>query len=257
MTFIRSLIYAGWFYVSMALVGLPWLPVAFLSRGAAVGAIRFWAATQRFALHWICGIRTEFRGLENIPEGPCVIAMKHQSTYDTIAPFLFLRDPAFVLKRELLRMPVFGLYAARARMIAIDRSGGLKTMKLMLAAAKVQNQLGRPVVIFPEGTRQLVDAPTDLKPGAFAMYRELEAPCVPVALNTGLCWRGSGFIRRPGVAVFECLPVIEPGLDRAEFTRRLKSALDPATARLVSEGRSHQSRRDVAANAAERTEGAG
>ncbi len=256
MTFLRSLLYAGWFYLSMALIGLPWLPFAYLSRGAAVDAIGVWARSQRFALRWLCGIRTEVRGLENVPDGPCIVAMKHQSTYDTIAPFLFLKDPAFVLKQELLHMPVFGLYAQRARMIAIDRKGGLKTMKLMLAAAKVQNELGRPVVIFPEGTRQFVDAATELKAGAFAMYRELNVPCVPVALNTGLCWRGSDFTRRPGVAVFECLPTIEPGLDRAEFTRRLKAALDPATARLVAEGRTHQSRHDIAANTAERTEGA-
>jgi 1-acyl-sn-glycerol-3-phosphate acyltransferase len=250
MIFFRSFLYAAWFYSSMGIIGLPALPFVVFSRRGAVNTIRFWAATQRFVLHWVCGIRTEFRGLENVPDGPSVIAMKHQSTYDTIAPFLFLKDPAFVLKRELLRMPVFGLYAQRSGMIAIDRGGGLKTMKLMLAAAKTESEKGRPVVIFPEGTRQDVDAPTDLKAGAFAMYRELGAPCVPVALNTGLCWRGSDFLRRPGVAVFECLPPIEPGLEREEFTRRLRDALAPATARLVAEGRTHQSKRDVAANTA-------
>ena len=250
MMFIRSFLYAAWFYSSMGIIGLPCLPFIFTSRRVAMDTIRRWAASQRFVLRWVCGIRTEFRGLENVPHGPSVIAMKHQSTYDTIAPFLFLQDPAFVLKRELLHMPVFGLYAERAGMVAIDRGGGLKTMKLMLAAAKRQAEMGRPMVIFPEGTRQDVDAPTDLKAGAFAMYRELAAPCVPVALNTGLCWRGSDFLRRPGVMVFECLPPIEPGLERAEFTKRLRDALAPATARLVAEGRTRQSKRDVAANTA-------
>jgi 1-acyl-sn-glycerol-3-phosphate acyltransferase len=250
MMFLRSFLYAAWFYSSMGIFGLPALPFVLLSRRTAVSTIRMWAASQRFVLRWVCGIRTEFRGLENVPPGPSVVAMKHQSTYDTIAPFLFLKDPAFVLKRELLRMPVFGLYAQRAGMIAIDRGGGLKTMKLMLAAAKVESDKGRQMVIFPEGTRQDVDAPTDLKAGAFAMYRELGAPCVPVALNTGLCWRGSDFLRRPGVVVFECLPPIEPGLEREEFTQRLRDALAPATARLVAEGRTHQSKRDVAANVA-------
>ena len=250
MMFIRSFIYAAWFYSSMGIIGLPCLPFIFTSRRIAMDTIRVWAASQRFVLRWICGIRTEFRGLEHVPQGPSVIAMKHQSTFDTIAPFLFLQDPAFVLKRELLRMPVFGLYAERAGMVAIDRGGGLRTMKLMLAAAKRQADMGRALVIFPEGTRQDVDAPTDLKAGAFAMYRELAAPCVPVALNTGLCWRGSDFLRRPGVMVFECLAPIEPGLDRAQFSQRLRDALAPATARLIAEGRSRQSKRDVAANMA-------
>lgn len=240
MTALRSFLYAAWFYASMGIIGLPALPFALVSRRVAIDTIRLWAATQRFVLHWVCGARTEFRGLQNVPDGPSVIAMKHQSTYDTIAPFLFLKDPAFVLKRELLRLPVFGLYAQRAGMIAIDRGGGIKTMKLMLAAAKRQADMGRPMVIFPEGTRQDVDAPTELKAGAFAIYRELGAPCVPVALNTGLCWRGSGFLRRPGVMVLECLPPIEPGLDRETFTQRLRDALAPATARLVAEGRAHQ-----------------
>lgn len=239
MIFIRSLLYSLWFYGSIAIVGLVRLPFVF-SRKGALDSIRYWAETQRFVLHWVCGIRTEFRGMENIPAGAAVIAMKHQSTYDTVAPFLFVPNPAFVLKKELTALPLFGLYAQRAGMIAIDRGGGLKTMKKMLAAARAESDQGRAIVIFPEGTRQDVDAPADLKPGAFAMYRALEAPCVPVALNTGLCWKGSGFLRRPGVAVFEALAPIEPGLDREHFTWRLKEALEPATRRLVAEGRAHQ-----------------
>lgn len=240
MIFIRSLLYNIWFYASLLIIGVGWLPFAWGSRKAAIDAINAWAASQRFAMRWICGATTEFRGMEHIPAGASVIAMKHQSTYDTIAPFLFIHDPAFILKQELLKAPVFGLYAQRTHMIAIDRGGGAKTLRRMLVDAKAQADAGRALIIFPEGTRQDVDAPTDLKPGAFAIYRALGAPCVPVALNTGLCWRGSGFIRRPGRMVFEALPPIEAGLDREAFTQRLHDALDPATKRLVAEGRSAQ-----------------
>lgn len=240
MTFIRSFLYAAWFYSSLGWVGLPCMPFAYASRKAAVQAITFWAGLQRWALRWICGVRTEFRGLEHLPPGGAIIAMRHQSTYDTIAPFLFIDDPAFILKRELLRAPVFGVYAARSRMIPIDREGGMKTMKAMLAAAKTESEAGRKIVIFPEGTRQPVDAPADLKPGVVAMYNALGAPCVPVALNTGLCWRS--FWRTPGRVIFEVLPPIEPGLKREDFMQRLKDALDPATARLVAEGRAAQAR---------------
>ena len=84
------------------------------------------------------------------------------------------------------------------------------------------------------------DTPADIKPGVIFMYNELGIPCVPVALNTGLCWQGSGFIRKPGRVIFEVLAPIEPGLKRAEFTQRLKDALDPATQKLVAEGRASQ-----------------
>lgn len=242
MTFIRSLLYAVWFYLTMAVIGLVCMPVALFSRDAAMSAIRIWSGAQRLGLRMICGIKTEFRGLEHLPKDGGLIAMKHQSTYDTIAPFLFIRNPGYILKKELLKLPVFGIYASRVG-IPIDRAGGTKTMKLMLAAARKGAEAGQQIVIFPEGTRQLPDAPADIKPGVIFMYNELGIPCVPVALNTGLCWQGSGFLRKPGHIVFEVLPAIEPGLKRAEFTQRLKDALDPATQRLVAEGRAAQGRR--------------
>jgi 1-acyl-sn-glycerol-3-phosphate acyltransferase len=241
MTFIRSLLYAIWFYLTLAVIGLICMPISLFSRSASMSAIRFFAGTQRLGLRLLCGIRTEFRGLENLPKGPGLIAMKHQSTYDTIAPFLFIENPAFILKKELLKAPVFGVYASRVG-IPIDRAGGAKTMKLMMTAAKKGVDAGQQIVIFPEGTRQLPDTPTDVKPGVVFMYNELEIPCVPVALNTGLCWQGSGFIRKPGKVIFEVLKPIEPRLNRKEFTQRLKAALDPATEQLVIEGRAAQRR---------------
>jgi 1-acyl-sn-glycerol-3-phosphate acyltransferase len=242
MTFIRSLLYAIWFYVTLALVGLLWMPFALFSRSAAMGAVRFWTNAQRFGLWLLCGISTEVRGLEHLPKGPSLIAMKHQSTYDTLAPFTFIENPGFILKKELLKIPVFGTYASRVG-IPIDRQGGAKTMKLMLAAAKTGVANGQQIIIFPEGTRALPDAPADIKPGIVLLYNELKVPCVPVALNTGLCWQGSSFLRKPGKVVFEILPPIESGLKRADFTARLAGALDPATVRLVAEGRAAQGKR--------------
>jgi 1-acyl-sn-glycerol-3-phosphate acyltransferase len=239
MIFLRSLVYAIWFYLSMAAVGLVCMPASMASRGAAMSAIRLWAGMQRAALRVLCGIRTEFRGMEHLPRGACIIAMKHQATYDTIAPFLFIHDPVYILKQELLRAPVFGVYASRVG-IPIDRGGRVRTMKAMLAAAKKAVGEERQVVIFPEGTRQAVDAPADLKPGVVAMYNDLKVQCVPVALNTGLCWKP--FWRRPGHIIFEVLKPIEPGLDRRAFMQKLKDALDPATERLVAEGRAAQGR---------------
>lgn len=253
MTVIRSTLYAVWFYGCLVVIGLAFLPFALFSRRAAMRGIRVWANLQRWAMRWLCGARTEVRGLANVPAGACIIAMKHQSTYDTIAPFTFFDDPAFILKRELLSIPIFGLYAARARMIPIDRGGRVKAMKAMMQRAKEEAEAGRKIIIFPEGTRQDVDAPTDLKSGVVAMYRDLALPCVPVALNTGLAWKGAGFTRKPGHIVFDILPPIPPGLSRDEFMQRLEMALDPATRRLVAEGRAVQAAMGVAVAAAKPT----
>jgi len=240
MTFIRSLLYAAWFYVTMAVIGLLAMPVSLFSRDFAMGAVKFYCRAQGFGLWLICGISTEVRGREHLPKGgPGLIAMKHQSTYDTLAPFMFVENPAYILKKELLKVPVFGVYASRVG-IPIDREGGAKTMRLMLAAAKAGAASGQQIIIFPEGTRQPPDTLTDIKPGIVLLYNELKVPCVPVALNTGLCWQGSGFLRRPGKIIFEVLPPIAPGLRRDAFTQALKEALDPATERLVAEGRKAQ-----------------
>ncbi len=239
-TFVRSLLFAIWFYLTMAVIGLLAMPFSMVSRRFAVGSVRFYANLQAFGLWLFCGISTEVRGKENLPkDGPGLIAMKHQSTYDTIGPFIFMENPAYILKKELLKAPVFGVYASRVG-IPIDRAGGAKTMRLMLAAAKKATQGGQQIVIFPEGTRQLPDTPADIKPGIVLLYNELKVPCVPIALNTGLCWQGSGFLRKPGRIVFEILPPIPPGLKRDAFTQALKDALDPATQRLVAEGRAAQ-----------------
>ena len=243
MILIRSLLYAVWFYLSMAIIGLVGMPVAIFSRDFAMHVVRFFSHTQAFGLWLLCGISTEVRGREHLPKGGAgLIAMKHQSTYDTLAPFMFVENPAYILKKELLKAPVFGIYASRIG-IPIDRDGGAKTMRLMLAAAKLSVTSGQQIIIFPEGTRQLPDTPADIKPGIVLLYNELKVPCVPVALNTGLCWQGSGFLRKPGRIVFEVLPPIAPGLKREAFTQALKDALDPATERLVAEGRAAQGKR--------------
>ena len=192
MILIRSLLYAVWFYLTMAIIGLVGMPIAIFSRDFAMHVVRFFSHTQAFGLWLLCGISTEVRGREHLPKGGAgLIAMKHQSTYDTLAPFTFVENPAYILKKELVKAPVFGIYASRIG-IPIDRAGGAKTMRLMLAAAKVSVASGQQIIIFPEGTRQLPDTPADIKPGIVLLYNELKVPCVPVALNTGLCWQGSG-----------------------------------------------------------------
>lgn len=244
MTLIRQALYAVWFFVSIAIVGIIGLPFGFASRRGAISVMKVWCKSQAFGIRWLCGVRSEFRGLENIPKtGGCLIAMKHQSTFDVIAPFIFLDDPAFTPKAEIGELPIFGFYVRRSGMILLDRDGGAKTMRTLLTSAKAAAVAGRQVLIFPEGTRQKVGAEPDYKPGVAGIYRTLNVPCIPVAVNTGVAWPGSIFPTHPGRIICEALAPIEPGLDRGAFMARLQEAIEPATEKLVAEATDGQSSR--------------
>jgi 1-acyl-sn-glycerol-3-phosphate acyltransferase len=237
MTTLRSLLYWLWFNGSILIVGFFGLPWVFLSPSGGVLVMEAWARVAAFGARWICGIRYEVRGLENLPEGPVLIAAKHQSTYDTVAPILFIKHPVYVLKQELLEMPIFGWYCQRAGLIAIDRDGQMSALRKMIALAKERFSQGRPLIIFPEGTRQEIGAAPDYKIGVAGIYTMLGVPCVPMALNTGIVWPAKGIMRYQGVATFEFLPVIPPGLKRAEFMSILEERIETASEQLLAEAR--------------------
>lgn len=216
------------------------MPLFLISRHWANLAPRNWARAVRFGLRLFLNTRTEVRGLDRLPEGPVLVAMKHQCAFDTLMPFLWFDAPCFVLKQELLDTPVFGWYCRHLGLIPIDREGGMASLKVMLKAAKAARDEGRSIVIFPEGTRQPVGAPPDYKPGVAALYRELNLPCVVVALNTGVVWPPTGSEYIPGHIVFEVVGTIALGMNRNEFMQTLISTLEPAVDRLVSEGQSYQ-----------------
>ena len=239
---IRSVLFVIWIYLSMAVIAFLCLPAIIFSRRLAVGAVRFWIKNTRLALRLICGIKTEIRGLEHLPEGAIIWASKHQSMYDAFVPWLVLDHPAIIIKKELLWYPVFGWYAWRTDMIAIDRAGGAKTMRNMINASRSRMDEGRQLLIFPEGTRQLPGAPPKYRPGVFGMYDELDVTVVPVATNIGLCWPRRGVRRRAGTVVIEILPAIETGMQKAAFMEKLENTIEPACERLLDEGLSLQGR---------------
>ncbi|MEX0758775.1 MAG: lysophospholipid acyltransferase family protein, partial [Tistlia sp.] len=171
-------------------------------------------------------------------EGGLLIASKHQSAWDTLVFPLLVRDPAYVLKRELLLVPFFGWIMWRLRMIAVDRKGGAAALRRMLAAARrIVGRERRPLVIYPEGTRTAPGDSRPYHPGVAALYGELGVPVVPVALNSGLYWPRQSFLRRPGRIVLEFLEPIPPGLPRRQFLAELEARIEPASRRLLAEGR--------------------
>lgn len=231
----RSLLFNLVFYVNLIAFMLVGAPLALGPRIWAIRALQLWATTSLWWLKVIVGTRYEVRGREHIPQGPALVAGKHQSFWETFAILPLLDDPAMVMKRELFFVPLFGWWSAKFRMIGVDRSAGPSALKGLVARARAAIGLGRQVVVFPEGTRRAPDAPPDYKPGAAALYLKLAVPCTPFALNSGLYWPRRRSIRRPGTVVIEFLPPIPPGLDRKSFERALIAAVEPATARLVAE----------------------
>ena len=211
MLFLRSLIYNVVFYVNLAAWMLIGWFMLLMPRKWAVRALQAWSVSSLWLLRIICGVKLEVRGRENIPEGPLLVASKHQSAWDTFGLLPLFDYPTFVMKRELFWIPVHGWFSMKFGMIGIDRSGRVKALKKLVADAQKAIDAGRQIIIFPEGTRREPGAEPDYKPGAAALYTGLNVPCLPVALNSGVCWPRRKFLRIPGTIVVEFLEPIPPG----------------------------------------------
>ena len=224
-----------WLYGTMAFFGIICSPLLLLPIPAAMAVIRWWAGAVLFGARWIVGVRVEFRGLEHRPDGPALIAGKHLSMLDTIAPFVVLKRPAYVLKHSLIYLPFLGWYALRTKMVAIRREDAAKALKLMVSACRARLNEGRQILIFPEGTRSDIGDDPVYKPGVAALYRDLEVPCHLLATNSGQFWPGHGIDRTPGTVVFEFLPPLPAGLKRGELMTQMKEKLETASNALVAE----------------------
>ena len=239
MLVVRSILFNILFYLTLLLLMVLGLPTMLAGRRGVFALANLWRAASVWLLEAICDLRVEYRGLENIPPGAVLIAAKHQSFLETFALLKYAPDFAIILKRQLTYIPFFGLYLIVSRQIAIDRARGRQALQQIEEAARPVFAAGRQVFIYPEGTRRLPGAPPKYKAGVAAIYAGNSAPCLPVALNTGLFWRRRGFLRRPGVAVVEYLPPIPPGLTREAFAARVQSDIEAACERLNAEAVAH------------------
>ena len=237
MVVLRSALYQIVFFAWTGLLGILGLPVLLGTRRMAMRFGTFWSAGTLAILKCCAGLSYELRGLENLPASPAIIAMKHQSAWDTFAAPVLFEDAAPVIKRELIWLPFYGWYVVKAGSITVDRGAGGRALKRMLGRAAVVKDQGRKIIIFPEGTRTAVGETRPYLPGVAALYHYLDLPLVPVAVNSGLFYKRRGFLRRPGTVLIEILPAIAPGLDRREVMARLQATIENATARLVEEAR--------------------
>jgi len=232
-TVLRSLafnvIYVSW----TAMLGVLYLPLLAAPRPWLVGATKLWLAGLRVAAWHVAGVRHRIEGRENLPAGPVIVAAKHQSAWDTFLFHGLLADPAYVLKRELFRLPLVGWYIKAVRMIGIDRSAGASALKAMLRACGAALAEGRQVIIFPEGTRTAPGDSRAYHPGVAALYQRFpDVPVVPVALNSGHAWSRKAFLKHPGVITVRILPPMEAGLERHRFLTELRTRVEAAVAAL-------------------------
>jgi 1-acyl-sn-glycerol-3-phosphate acyltransferase len=229
MTAIRSALFMIWFLLLTAVMAIIFLPLLAFPRKATVWMARYWARATLWGLKAFAGL--DERQVGSAPSGGVLVASKHMSMWDTLALYLALEDPAIILKRELLRIPFYGWYLNKAAAIAIDRSAGADALRKMVHAAEKILAEGRPILIFPEGTRKKPGAAPDYKPGVAGLYSQLDVACVPVALDSGRFWKG--FWKYPGEITLEFLPAIPAGLKRREFMARLEADIEAATSRLL------------------------
>lgn len=227
---LRSLLFMIWFVGLTFVLGLLCLPLLALPRRGAARLGRLWCRATLWGLEAIAGLGWRITG--PVPSQPVLVAAKHMSMWDTLALHIALGDPGIVLKRELLRIPFYGWYLGKAAAIPIERNAGASALRAMTAAARKVLAQGRPVLIFPEGTRKRPGAAPDYKPGVAGLYAMLDVPCVPVALDSGLYWQG--FRKKAGTITLAFLEPIPPGLRRRAFMELLETRIETATAALIA-----------------------
>lgn len=236
MLVVRSLAFNLAFYANLIVQMIFWTPIYFLTpRRKAWFVPKFWARSSLKLQQWIVGTESRIEGLENLPDGPFILAPKHQSFWDTISFFPYLSDPVYILKRELMWIPLFGWFVGKMRMIPIHRGSRSKALKEALRIARQRMAENRQLIIYPEGTRRAPGAEPAYKWGIVEIYAALGVPVVPVAHVAGLYWPRRRFMRYPGVLRARFLPPIEPGLEKDAFMARLVAETEAVCDELLVE----------------------
>jgi 1-acyl-sn-glycerol-3-phosphate acyltransferase len=233
MTWLRSAAFNLWFYGVTVLLAIASPAVRLFAPRHAIGYARAWVRVGLAALRPLCGITWSVSGLEHLPaDGAALIASMHQSTFDTLIWTQLAPRFAFVLKRELLRIPLFGPMLTATGMIAVDRRAGPAALRALLRAADAALAGQRQIIIFPEGTRAPPGAPLRLQPGVAALAARTGLPIIPVATDSGRYWGRRAFRKTAGVIRIVILPPIAADLPRDVLMQRLAQALTQAAARL-------------------------
>jgi 1-acyl-sn-glycerol-3-phosphate acyltransferase len=223
MTALRSLLFNALFYPATLLWVLGAIAASVVGERPTVAVVLSWSRMHYFLARHVLGIRSVVQGV--FPPGPHLIAVKHQSMFETVEVVRLGHLPVVVLKRELFDIPLFGFVTHCYGVIPVERSAGAKALRQLVAHGQAAVAAGRPVVIFPEGTRVPPGQTPPLQAGFAGLYRALGLPVVPVAVDSGRLW-GRGLIKRAGVVTFKIGETIPSGLKRDEIERRVHRAIN-------------------------------
>lgn len=223
---IKSLLFNVYFVIISAGSAIFGVLFLFGSRKLAFRPPQAWGALNSWGAKHILGLDYRVLGLENMPKGPCIIASKHQSAWETYSFCNIFPESVFIAKRELLYLPFFNFHFMKTKTIMLNRKLGSQAKADMVRQAKERIADGDRIIIYPEGTRKgFGDAPR-YRQGIGAMYAELNVPVVPVALDSGVFWPRRGFEKKSGTITVSILPPIQPGLSHAEFMKTLEEKIE-------------------------------
>jgi 1-acyl-sn-glycerol-3-phosphate acyltransferase len=223
MTILRSFLFNLFFFGMTFILTMPGTVLRFVAPHRMLSIAVVWARLTVWGARAICGIRLEVIGIP--PTGAALIASRHQSAFDTVVWLSLVPRACYVMKQELLRIPLFGKLIPLTGMIAVDRAGGATALRHLLREAERAVRESRQIVIFPEGTRAAPGATLPLQPGVAALAAHTGLPVIPVVTDSGLCWGRRAFRKRPGTVHIVLLPPIQPGQSRQELLRRLQDDL--------------------------------
>ncbi|WP_342782478.1 lysophospholipid acyltransferase family protein [Sphingomonas xanthus] len=226
MALLRSILFALLFYPGTLVYVLTVIAVSPIGDRPVQAVVHAWSAYHHWLVRYLLNIRSLWDG--KIPEGAYLIAVKHQSMMEAVDTLHFARSPVVVMKRELTVIPLFGWVTRRYGVIGVDRNAGASALRAMMVEAKAAIAGGRPVIIFPEGTRVPYGQSPPLQSGFAGLYRALGLPVVPVAHDVGRIW-GRGFVKQSGIAHFKVGEVIPAGLKREEIETRVHAAINALT----------------------------
>jgi len=225
MTTLRSLLFMLYFVALTFAMGLGAIPVRISRRGDwALSYAKLWARLVLRGLSGICAIRIDVTGEEHLPAGPCLVASQHQSFFDGFIWMLLAPRPAYVIKQELLKIPLVGPMLSLSGMIPVHREAGAKALRTLMSATRAAFDGDRQVILFPEGTRTLPGAPVALQPGIVALTRQSPVPVIPVATDSGRCWPRKGIMKHPGTIHVAIGAPLAPSEGRQAITLALSTA---------------------------------
>ena len=227
MLLLRSLLFNLFLYVGIILVFLIALPSLLLPAKFTLLFGKFLGHYVIFSVRFFLNTKIEIKGIDNIPKTEkYFVASAHQSMFETFALQAVLDFPIFILKKELLKIPLFGLYLKKIKSIEIVRNTTTKdNLSFFDKIASAIKDSSRPLLIFPQGTRVKVEEKAPFKKGVGRIYETLNIACVPIALNSGNVWPKKGILKHSGKITISLLKPIQPGLSRDEFIRSLENKI--------------------------------